>query len=121
MRVRVDTTELCLVSNISTYVTGGFCLLWVFKYPVYLTQQQRNSSTTVKILTQRINIMNTLQAYKLLENALDVNNGHNSASTRAALLEMLEVYNELALANAGIYRPLKNASDTPDHVWIVPA
>ena len=65
--------------------------------------------------------MNTLQAHKMLENALDINNNHNTASTRATLLEMLEVYNELALANAGIYRPLKNASDTPDHVWIVPA
>lgn len=65
--------------------------------------------------------MNTLQAHKLLENALDINNSHNTEASRAILLEMLEVYNDLALANAGVYRPFKNISDHPTHVWIVPA
>jgi len=65
--------------------------------------------------------MNTLQAHKLLENALDINNSHNTEASRAILLELLEVYNKLALDHTGIYRPFKNISDHPTHVWIVPA
>ena len=65
--------------------------------------------------------MNTLQAHKLLEDALDINNSHNTEASRAILLELLEVYNKLALAHVGVYRPFKNISDNLEHVWIVPA
>lgn len=65
--------------------------------------------------------MNTLQAHKLLEDALELNNSWNTESTRGAVLELLEVYNKLALEHVGIYRPFKNISDHPQQIWIVAA
>jgi len=64
--------------------------------------------------------MTTLQAHKLLSNANDTMNGWNTEATRAAVLELLANYNELAAATPSTYRQLKNAGTTQD-VWLIAA
>ena len=72
----------------------------------------------MRIIINKVNKMNTLQAHKNLDNAYNLMQAHNTEASRLLVLEMMEVYNKLAKANPECYRTVKNAGDA-DNVWII--
>ena len=62
--------------------------------------------------------MNALELHRLLDSAYKINLKHESAASRALVLELLEAYNQAAAKNPDVYIQMKNISNNPEMVWI---
>jgi len=64
--------------------------------------------------------MNTLQAHKALQAAIDLMDIVSTDTSKALVLELLAAYNAIAINNPDCYTQLKNAGNSKD-IWIIAA
>ena len=120
MRARVDTTELCLVSNIASWVTcesgiNKACILIVMRYNGYKLSNQRNETkasqgaigTNMRLIEQQMNVAindkvmwskdNTEVTYYTSHNLSHIRlHGHHIAVYDHAKLELIPNLDTLA-------------------------